>query len=358
MKTFFRPQTIRWILISVVFGGLSGVLAAALTVTSLTDYTEQLSQTTNTVSSVNTSKFPKTTSTNVVRHVSDALEEGIVSIYPKSAQTPYGFLKESRIGTGVVVTSDGWIMAPYVPNVSVDSLRVQIKDRLFEATRLVFDPFTHTMFVKCDAENLSVVKFGTGLSISFEDQLFVGAGRKEFTEALFAGVQGVQGVLLSSDSLSKQMLLSSTSTPINRSMFDSSGSFVGFVIQKNDRAMLLPVEYQLPSLQSILEKKEITHPTLGVSYVDLSYAVGFEERLRRNHKDGAYITGHPAVKKGSAAAKAGILEGDIVLSVDGQDLNQTYGLSDVVLSHRVGDKLSFVIDRGGEKKFLELILDH
>lgn len=345
------------VLLSIVFGAASGVLATALTNSYLSDYALQLNQYTRPLKldAVGPKAFPNSYA-EAMNHFSDGSLASVVSLFPKSARTTYGFAEDAAIGTGVIVTSDGWIVASALPSVSVDTLVVQIKDQIYDVTRMVVDPLTQTVFLKCTVNNLPVVGFGSAFDLSVGDQLFVSTHVNRFTQASVIQQVWQQGTILSSDIPTRRVLLATNINESSAPAFDLSGSFVGFVTKKDAQFTLFPFENVLPSLNAILEKKEIVHPMLGVSYLDLAHAVGVTETFRRGHQTGAYVTGHPAVRKGSPAAIAGIVEGDIITALNGQEINQVRGLNERLLSVRVGDKISFTIDRAGEKKNIDAVL--
>lgn len=357
MKNFFQSRTVHVVILSIVLGATSGILATAMTSSYLSDYALQLSENTRPLGLNEISpKASSNSSTDATKRFVDASLQSVVSIYPKASKTVNGYTQESAIATGVIVTSDGWIVAPTFPSVPAESLSVQIKDQVYDVVRMVIDPLTQVVFLKCAVTNLPVVGFGNALDLSIGDPLFVTTNANQLDQVFVAEQLWQQGTILSSDVPSRRVLLSSTDLFMNAGAFNLSGAFVGFVQKKDTQIILLPFEDVVPSLQALLEKKQLSHPSLGVSYLDLAHAIGVTDALRRGHQTGAYVTGHPAVKKGSPAVLAGILEGDIVTAWNGEVIDQTRCLNEFVLAAHVGDKISLTIDRKGETKNIEVVL--
>lgn len=357
MKKILTSRISHVVVLSIALGAASGVLATAMTNSYLSDYALQLNQFTRPLSldESGPKAFPNSYA-EATKHFSDVALESVVSIFPKSAKTTYGYTQDASIGTGVIVTSDGWIVAPMLSSLSTDALSIQIKDQLYDVTRVVIDPLTQTVFLKCTANNLSVVRFGNAFDLSVGDQLFASMYANQFSQASVAQQIWQQGTLLSSDVPSRRVSLLANINSSSAPVFDLSGSFVGFASKKDAQLTLLPFEYVLPSLNALLEKKDISHAMLGVTYLDLAHTVGFSDVLRRGYQTGAYVTGPTAVRKGSPAALAGIMEGDIIVAMNGQDINQTRGLNERLLSVRPGDTISLMIDRKGEKKTIDVVL--
>jgi S1-C subfamily serine protease len=93
-----------------------------------------------------------------------------------------------------------------------------------------------------------------------------------------------------------------------------------------------------------------------VQYIDVSHGVGVPEKMKRGLRAGAYLTGKPAVKKGSAAANAGLLEGDILLTVNGINIGEARGLDELISQMKVGEEITLTLDRAGEKKTQKVVL--
>ncbi len=333
------------------------MLATAMTSSYLSDYALQLNQLTRPLQleSIGPRAFPNSYAEATKRFSETALAS-VVSVFPTSAKTAYGFTEDTALTTGVVVTSDGWVAVPFIPNATAELLSVQIKDQVYDVVRVVVDPLTQTVFLKCNAANLTVVGFGSAFDLSTGDQLFMSIQSDRFAQASVLEQLTQQGLVLSSDVVTRRVLLATHLNGISAPLFDLSGSFVGFSQKKEAQTLLVPFEQIQPGLNAVLEKKTISHPSLGVSYVDLAHAVGFDETLRRGRMMGAYVTGYTTAKKGSAAAVAGIMEGDILLSVNGQELTSARGLQERLLSLRAGDTVNIQLDRAGEVKTMEVVL--
>jgi serine protease Do len=357
MKKILTSKITHLIFLSIALGGLSGIFATAMTNSYLSDYALQLNEQTLPLGlEKNGPKAFPDSYAEATKRFTDISLKSVVSLFPKSSKTAYGFTQEASIATGVIVTSDGWIAVPSLPLVAAEAISVQIKDQVYEVTRMVTDPLTQVVFLKCTATNLPVVGFGGGLDLSIGDQLFVASRADQLSLTSVVEQMWQRGMILSSDVPSRRVLLSSPLVGANAPVFNLSGAFVGFALKKDAQTILLPFEDVTPSLYSLLEKKEITHPSFGVSYLDLTHSIGLEDSLRRGHQTGAYVTGRPAVKKGSPAALSGIKEGDIILAWNGEDINQTRSLNEYVLTARAGDKVSVTIDRAGETKKIDVVL--
>jgi S1-C subfamily serine protease len=92
-------------------------------------------------------------------------------------------------------------------------------------------------------------------------------------------------------------------------------------------------------------------PWIGVYYVELDPATARDLNAPIDH--GALIqkpeeSDQPAVQPGSPAAFAGLREDDIVVAMDGQQIDATHSLRDLVLAHKPGDIARLEIQRNGQ----------
>lgn len=90
-------------------------------------------------------------------------------------------------------------------------------------------------------------------------------------------------------------------------------------------------------------------PLIGVNVQPITNELAYY--LPVSH--GLYVMG---VTKDSAAEKAGIQRGDIIISFDGQEVNTSTELNSLRDKHKAGDSVEMVIDRNGERITLTLVL--
>jgi serine protease Do len=122
----------------------------------------------------------------------------------------------------------------------------------------------------------------------------------------------------------------------------------------------IPVAWASDDLEDIIAHGRIIKPFLGLMYVMInpelakrySLASDHGAMIMRDHRPGAV-----AVLAGSPADKAGLKEHDIVITLDGEELNSSIDLMDMLQKHKVGDTVKLAFLRDGKERECSLTLE-
>lgn len=134
---------------------------------------------------------------------------------------------------------------------------------------------------------------------------------------------------------------------INTAVAESAQS-IGFAI---------PVNKAKRDIEQIKVSNKITYPFLGVRYVLINQDVKDKNKLPVDY--GAWVTkgsAGTAVTTDSAADKAGIKDGDIILEMAGQKITEDNTLAKIILKYNPGDKVTLKILRDGKEMDIEVAL--
>ena len=125
---------------------------------------------------------------------------------------------------------------------------------------------------------------------------------------------------------------------------------IGFAIPINDVTGLI---------DSVQGGGKLQRPYLGVVYISLTNDLAQQYKLSVNR--GAYvapsdITGSDPIIAGGPADKAGLKAGDIITKIDDTAIDQNNSLSSLINKHKVGDKVTLTILRGGKEQTITVTL--
>lgn len=305
-----------------------------------------------------------------------------IDVYTSQSSSMYGYsygysgsgsssgtLVQSSLGSGVVLTDDGYIITNYHVVDGADALKVTIEGVEYDAEYVGGDSSSDIAVIK--AQNVSGL---TAIELGDSDNLIIGEWVMTIGSP-YGYEQSVATGIVSATSRS-QIMSSQTdgSTTIYPNMIqtdaainsgnsggalvDSDGKLIGIntLITSSSGSysgvgFAIPVNYAANIAQQIIDGETPTHAQLGVSLSTVNAQVA--ERYGLSVDTGAYIT---AVNSGSGAEAAGLQVGDIVTKFDGQAVESASDLMLDVRSKNPGDVVSIEYNRNGETKTVDVTL--
>ena len=266
------------------------------------------------------------------------------------------FLSAEPVARGAVLTSDGWMVVFGVSVQDVKGLIPVIGQQTSAIEQSVVDPTTGAIFIRVKENGLSVMSFGSGWDTTIGQQVFVLSGREEIRFTEVSAISHGDNGALSSDIPSRRFSLADSVDRqfIGSPVVDTAGELVGFV--EANGYSVIPLQALLGAFDGFLKDGKVSRPSLGLNVVSLSDHVGLTEELTRGFSSGALVYGKRGVTAGSAAAKAGLKNSDIILSVDGQSVNATRSLYEYISRKRPEEEVTLSIDRAGERLEVKVIL--
>lgn len=298
----------------------------------------------------------------------------VIEIFPQknSSHDPLNqiYLPLDRVAFGVALTSDGWLIS-YGKNLADPKSHFSIvtsDQKIFSPQKIIFDEATGTVFIKIETQNLAVPKLGAYENLSAGEKVLIPFSKQSFRTMQIADlaheqINGQNDLLKSSEKLSKLILLDGevAAHEIGAPISNLDGEVTG-IISATSPAAAVPINYWRAAFLSILKMEKVNRPYLGVRYLDLGKSAGISETFSQGKTNGALIWSgkNPqisGVTKGSPAAKSGLRDGDIILKINGDELNQRIDLPEIISEYSPGDKIQIAVLRNGEEKIFEATLD-
>jgi len=299
---------------------------------------------------------------NAPRVVSDALLDRLSpvgTLYAHDQASADKTLQEEEILAHVVaLTSDGWFVAPLnaFENQKSSRLIIWYNNKAYPVERAIEDLAVQTVFLKTQATNLSAPSFAqmsgrrTGTAVWFE------MSAMQFVPSVIISLRAIEKAeVLLSDKTTRRMLVagSADKKEYGAPIWDANGALVGLVESSADgRMIVIPAAIISSSLQSLVSSGEIRHAALGVYSVDRSLVRSLQVDNTMPVR-GAIIQPEKkntsAIIKASAAEKAGLKNGDVILQVDRDILDGSSDLGDIILQYRSGATVNFRVWRDGNE---------
>lgn len=137
------------------------------------------------------------------------------------------------------------------------------------------------------------------------------------------------------------------------------GLNTAMVMGSQNLGFAIPINYAKKDLEEVITYGRVKRPFLGIKYIILNKEMASQNKLAVSF--GALIIrerlGEEAVVPGSAAAKAGLKEFDIITEVDKVPINEENYLSDILDKYKIGDTIDLTVVRGKKKSEISLKLE-
>ena len=273
---------------------------------------------------------------------------------------------ESGAGSGVIISSDGYILTCAHVVSGASQITVTIGDTDYTATVVGEDDTSDVAVLKIDATGLTPATVGDSDSLSVGDSvLAVGNPLGELGGTVTSGIVSalnrsvtIQGT--SSTNTMSLIQMDASVSPGNSGggLFNMNGELVGIVNAKSSDSdaeglgFAIPVNDAVKVAQELLENGYVTgRPYLGISY----YAVTDAQTAAQLGVNayGVYIV---EVVKGGPADKAGLQAGDRIVSVDGSEVASQSDLGTLMQNHKAGDTIEITVARGGQMQTVNVTL--
>lgn len=266
--------------------------------------------------------------------------------------------KEVGLGSGVIVSSDGFILTNNHVVEDADELTVVLSnDREFPAKVVGADPKTDVAIIKIDTTGLQAITFADSDKLRVGDVVFAVGNPLDVGETVTMGIVSAKSrnVHILDDVAGYEDFIQ-TDAAINLgnsggALVDAKGRLVGInsAIVSPSRGNIgigfaVPVNLALSVMKSLIETGTVTRGFLGVTTDPLTPDVAEQVHLPTDAK-GVIITD---TTQDSPAEKAGIKRGDVILKVNGKAIESRDELRLTIAQMSPGSSVAIEISRDGK----------
>ena len=273
---------------------------------------------------------------------------------------------ESGAGSGVIISSDGYILTCAHVVDGASNITVTINDKDYTATLVGEDTTSDIAVIKIDANGLTPATVGDSDSLKVgQNVMAVGNPLGELGGTVTGGMISALNrsvTIQGSSSVNTMSLIQmdASVSPGNSGggLFNMNGELVGIVNAKSSSSdaeglgFAIPINDAIKVAQELLENGYVTgRPYLGITYLAVTDAQTASQLGVNAY--GVYVV---EVVKGGPAEKAGLQAGDRIVSVDGTEIASKDDLGTLMQKHAAGDTLSITIAREGQMQTVNVTL--
>lgn len=265
-------------------------------------------------------------------------------------------------GSGVIITADGYIATNNHVVDRASEVEVLLNDnRTYTAKVVGTDPDTDLALLKIDEENLPFVEFGDSENIQIGEWVLAIGNPFDFRSTVTAGIVSAKArninILARSGSNTRIEAFIQTDAAvnpgnsggalinlkgeligINTAIASPTGAFAGY-------SFAVPATLVKKVAFDLRDFGAVQRPLLGIQISDVTAQLAKEKGL--DVFRGVYVA---KVNEGTAAAEAGLREGDVVIAIDGRKVANTAQLQEQVALNRPGDEIEVTYIRDGKTR--------
>ncbi len=259
--------------------------------------------------------------------------------------------KARGLGTGFVISGDGYICTNYHVVQNVDSVTVMVADKSYEAQIIGSDMVSDIALLKIKGKgsfkpvyfgNSDEVKVGDfvlaignpfGLDKTFTSGVVSGTGRRQLDETGNSHIQ-TDAAINQGNSGGPLINLDGEVIGVNRAIYSSTGGNIGI-------GFAIPINSAKEILIELKKYGKVKRGYIGVG-ISQSFTDETAKKLGLQNNQGVLVGN---VVKDSPAAKAGIKEGDVILMIDGKPVKDGLLLIQEINARKIGTSIKVTLWR-------------
>jgi serine protease DegQ len=257
----------------------------------------------------------------------------------------------SNLGSGVVVSPNGYILTNQHVVEAADEIQVALADGKTVPAHVVgSDPETDLAVLKIDASELPAITFAEPDSLKVGDWVLAVGNPFGVGQTVTAGIVSALGrTHLGINTFENFIQTDAAINPGNSggALVDASGNLVGINSAIYSRTggsqgigFAIPVSIARKVMEQIIKSGSVTRGWVGVEVQDLSPELA--ESFSLKNAEGALIAG---VLKGGPADVGGVRPGDILLAVNGQAVTDSASLLNLIAALKPGEAARLTVAR-------------
>ena len=345
-------------------------LAQSVSARSLPDFTELVEENSNAVVNISTTTEPKSANrgrSNGLPFNDRQLEQlpEFFQDFFRGPQSPFGgspggSAPRQSMGSGFIVSSDGYVLTNNHVVEGADEIIVRLNDRRELPAKLIgTDPRSDMAVLKIEGgDDLPVVRIGRSNDLKVGEWVLAIGSPFGFDYTVTAGIVSALGRSLPSENYVPFIQTDVAINPGNSGgpLFNLDGEVVGINSQIYTRSggfmgvsFAIPIDDAMSVFRQIRDNGSVSRGWLGVLIQEVNRDLAESFGLKRPR--GALVA---EVMVGSPAEKAGLQAGDIVLEYEGEDVTLSSDLPPMVGRTPVGETATMEVMREGRQITLDV----
>ena len=304
-----------------------------------------------------------------IQEVTAKVKDSVVEITTETTEYDsfYGQYVSQAAGSGVIISEDGYLLTNNHVIDGATTITVRLTNsKTYDAKLIGKDAALDVALLKIEETGLTAATFGDSSTLNVgQDAIAIGNPLGRLGGTVTNGIISALDREIQLDG--KTMNLLQTNAAINPGnsgggLFDANGNLIGLVVAKSSSSgsgtsveglgFAIPVNDIVDVLDDLKTKGHVTgRGNLGINIVTINTENAMF--MYRVEKMGVYVS---AVTDGSAADKAGLKVGDMIVSFNDKEISEGSELTAAVSKLKAGTKVQIKIERDGKEQTIEATL--
>ena len=281
----------------------------------------------------------------------------------RSVRTP----KQQGSGSGVIISTDGYIVTNNHVVADADELTVTLNDNKEYSARIIgTDKTTDLALIKIDAKNLPAITIANSENIKVGEWVLAVGNPFNLTNTVTAGIVSAKGRSLYQNGVESFIQTDAAINPgnsggalvntrgeligINAMLYSQTGSFSGY-------GFAIPTSIMNKVVDDLKKYGTVQRAVIGIQGQDVKNYVDAQKEQGKDidlgTMEGIYVA---KIVEESSAEEAGLKVGDVITAIDGKEMNKMADLQEYLAKKRPGDKVSVSYLRDKKKASKTLTL--
>ena len=274
----------------------------------------------------------------------------------QNRQRQYRTPRRQGAGSGVIISSDGYIVTNNHVVQDADELDVKLNDnREFKARIIGLDKTSDLALIKIETKGLQAIKIGRSENLKVGEWVLAIGNPLGLTSTVTAGIISAKARTLGSNGIESFIQTDAAINPgnsggalvnaqgelvgINAMLVSQTGSYSGY-------GFAIPTSIMNKVVKDLKEFGIVQRAIMGFEGTDVSNYL--EKQAEEGNKEDLGTVNGVRIQKiteGSAVEEAGLKVGDVIVNIDNHNITKFGELSEIIASKKPGDKVSVVYMR-------------
>lgn len=262
--------------------------------------------------------------------------------------------KEQSLGSGVIVSSDGYIITNYHVIEKADEIKVTLYDKKDYRGKVIgSDPKTDIAILKIAAKGLPAIKWGNSDELQVGEFVLAFGNPYGFSHTVTMGIisalgRANVGIAEYEDFIQTDAAINPGNSGgplvnikgeligINTAIFSRTGGYqgIGFAVPSNMAQLVM---------EHLVKKGKVTRGWLGITIQQVTPELAKQFGIKE--PKGALVSD---ITRNSPAEKAGLKRGDVIVELNGKTINDVESLRNMVAQSELGSTIKLKVIRAGK----------